>query len=89
MKNNIPFKLYSGLGISIFLVLMVGYFSINTLNTQVEKTTHLIKIKKNISDIQDLQYNISQMRNARLNYWITQIILQLPIILYQQQALSQ
>ena len=72
MKSNIPLKLYSGLGISIFLVLMVGYFSINTLNTQVEKTTHLIKIKKSISDIQDLQYNISQMRNARLNYWVTQ-----------------
>ena len=46
MKSNIPFKLYSGLGISIFLVLMVGYFSINTLNTQIEKTTHLIKVKK-------------------------------------------
>lgn len=46
MKNNIPFKLYSGLGISIFLVLMVGYFSISTLNDQVEKTTHLINIKK-------------------------------------------
>lgn len=72
MKNNIPFKLYSGLGISIFLVLMVGYFSISTLNDQVEKTTHLINIKKSISDIQDLQYNISQMRNARLNFWITQ-----------------
>ena len=72
MKSNIPFKLYSGLGISIFLVLMLGYFSISTLNNQVEKTTHLINIKKSISDIQDLQYNISQMRNARLNFWITQ-----------------
>jgi len=72
MKSNISFKLYSGLGISIFLVLMVGYFSVNTLNNQIEKTTHLIKTKKSISDIQDLQYNISQMRNARLNFWITQ-----------------
>ncbi len=70
MKSNIPFKLYSGLGISIFLVLLVGYFSIDTLNNQVEKTTHLIKIKKSISDVQDLQYNISQMRSARFNYWI-------------------
>ncbi len=71
MKRNIPLKLYSGLGISIFLVLLVGYFSIDTLNTQVEKTTYLIKVKKSISDIQDLRYNLSQMRNARLNYWIT------------------
>jgi signal transduction histidine kinase/CheY-like chemotaxis protein len=71
MKSNIPLKLYSGLGISIFLVLLVGYFSIDTLNTQVEKTTYLIKVKKSISDIQDLRYNLSQMRNARLNFWIT------------------
>ncbi|WP_026763495.1 CHASE3 domain-containing protein [Sediminibacterium salmoneum] len=70
MKSNNPFKLYSGLGISIFLVLLVGYFSIDTLNKQVEKTTHLIKIKKSISDVQDLQYNIVQMRSARFNYWI-------------------
>ena len=71
MKKNIPFKLYSGLAISIILVLLVGFFSIETLNTQVDKTTHLIKLKKSITDIQDLQYNISRMRNTRLNYWIT------------------
>lgn len=71
MKINLPLKLYSGLGMSIFLVLLVGYFSIDTLNTQVEKTTYLIKVKKSISDIQDLRYNLSQMRNARLNFWIT------------------
>jgi signal transduction histidine kinase/CheY-like chemotaxis protein len=71
MKKSLPFKLYAGLGMSIFLVLLVGYFSIDTLNTQVEKTTYLIKVKKSIADIQDLQYNISQMRNARLSYWMT------------------
>ena len=70
MKSNIPFKLYSGLGISIFLVLLVGYFSIDTLNNQVERTTHLIKIKKSISEVQDLEYNIAQMRSARFKYWI-------------------
>jgi len=70
MKSNNPFKLYSGLGISIFLVLLVGYFSIDTLNKQVQYSTHLIKVKKTISDVQDLQYNISQMRSARFNYWI-------------------
>lgn len=71
MKKNIPFKLYSGLAISIILVLLVGFFSIETLNTQVDKTKHLIRLKKSITDIQDLQYNISRMRNNRLNYWIT------------------
>ena len=71
MKKNIPLKLYSGLAISIILVLLVGFFSIETLNTQVDKTNHLIKLKKSITDIQDLQYNISRMRNTRLNYWIT------------------
>ncbi|BDQ11377.1 response regulator [Sediminibacterium sp. TEGAF015] len=70
MKSNIPFKLYSGLGISIFLVLLVGYFSIDTLNNQVERTTHLIKIKKSISEVQDLEYNIAQMRSARFKFWI-------------------
>lgn len=70
MKSNIPFKLYSGLGISIFLVLLVGYFSIDTLNNQVERTTHLIKIKKSISEVQDLEYNIAQMRSARFKLWI-------------------
>lgn len=71
MKKNIPFKLYSGLAISIILVLLVGFFSIETLNTQVDKTSQLIKLKKSITDIQDLQYNVSRMRNNRLNYWIT------------------
>ncbi|WP_439506690.1 response regulator [Sediminibacterium sp.] len=71
MKKNIPFKLYSGLAISIILVLLVGFFSIETLNTQVDKTNHLIKLKKSITDVQDLQYNVSRMRNNRLNYWIT------------------
>jgi signal transduction histidine kinase/DNA-binding response OmpR family regulator/CHASE3 domain sensor protein len=71
MKGSLQLRLYGGLGISVLLVLLVGFFSINALQEQVAQTDQLVHTKQTIGIVRDLRYNLLQMRGARRAYWIT------------------
>ncbi|TAG32194.1 MAG: response regulator [Sphingobacteriia bacterium] len=71
MRNTLPLRLYGGLGLSIVLVLLVGFFSINALENQVIETNKLVRTKQTIGTVRDIRYNLLQMRGARRAYWIS------------------
>lgn len=71
MKKSLPLRLYTGLGLSIILVLLVGYFSINALQNQIEQTEKLVHTKQSIGLVRDIRFNILQMRGSRRAYWIS------------------
>lgn len=71
MKSSLQLRLYGGLGISVLLVLLVGFFSINALEKQVAQNNQLVHTKQTIDIVRDLRYNLTQMRGSRRAYWIT------------------
>ena len=71
MKGSLQLRLYGGLAISVLLVLLVGFFSINSLEKQVDQTDQMVHTKQTIDIVRDLRYNLLQMRGARRAYWIT------------------
>ncbi len=71
MKSSLQLRLYGGLAISVLLVLLVGFFSINALEKQVAQNNQLVHTKQTIDVVRDLRYNLTQMRGARRAYWIT------------------
>ncbi len=71
MRTTLPLRLYGGLGLSIILVLLVGFFSINALQNQVTQTNKLVLTKQTIGTVRDIRYNLLQMRGARRAYWMS------------------
>jgi CHASE3 domain sensor protein len=71
MKKSLPLRLYAGLGLAIFLVLLVAAFTINSLQKQEEETLAVDHSMKVVEQLRDIRYTFSQMRSARRTYWIT------------------
>ncbi|TMP76990.1 hypothetical protein CWB71_20685, partial [Pseudoalteromonas sp. S983] len=55
MKSSLQLRLYGGLAISVLLVLLVGFFSINALEKQVAQNNQLVHTKQTIDVVRDLR----------------------------------
>ncbi len=71
MKKSLPLRLYAGLALAIIIVLLVAFFTIDSIEKQEEegkKVTHTVEVLRKTSDV---QLRILQMRGSIRSYWLT------------------
>ncbi len=71
MIRSLPLRLYTGLGIAVLLVFLVGYITINSLEQQAKESELVKHTNQVISRVRDIRFNIMQIRGARRAYWVT------------------
>ncbi len=68
MKNVLSSRLYGGLALAIFLVIIVVIVSLSALERQSEETKWLNNSHQVISKLRDVRHSLMQMRNARRSF---------------------
>lgn len=71
MIRSLPLRLYSGLGIAVLLVFVVGFVTIDSLDQQAKEADLVRHSHKAISYVRDIRYSIMQIRGGRRAYWVT------------------
>ncbi|MFZ6024280.1 MAG: response regulator [Bacteroidota bacterium] len=71
MIRSLPLRLYSGLGIAVLLVLLVGFITIDSLEKQAKETNLVRHTHQTISYVRDIRYSIMQIMGGRRAYWVT------------------
>lgn len=71
MIRSLPLRLYSGLGIAILLVFLVGFITIDSLDKQDKEANMVRHTHEAISYLRDIRYVIMQIRGGRRAYWVT------------------
>lgn len=71
MIRSLPLRLYSGLGIAVLLVLLVGFITINSLEKQAKEADLVRHTHQAISYVRDIQFSIMQIRGGRRAFWVT------------------
>lgn len=71
MIRSLPLRLYSGLGIAILLVFLVGFITIDSLEKQAKEADMVRHTHQAISYVRDVRYAIMQIRGGRRVYWVT------------------
>jgi len=71
MIRSLPLRLYSGLGIAVLLVFVVGFVTIDSLDKQAKEADMVRHTHQAISYTRDVRYSIMQIRGGRRAYWVT------------------
>jgi len=71
MIRSLPLRLYSGLGIAVLLVFIVGFVTIDSLDKQAKESELVRHTNRTISYVRDVRYAIMQIRGGRRAYWVT------------------
>ncbi len=71
MIRSLPLRLYSGLGIAVLLVLLVGFITINSLEKQAKEADLVRHTHQAISYVRDIRFSIMQIRGGRRAFWVT------------------
>lgn len=71
MIRSLPLRLYSGLGIAVLLVFLVGFITIDSLDKQAKESDLVRHTHKAISYVRDVRFSIMQIRGGRRSYWVT------------------
>lgn len=71
MIRSLPLRLYSGLGIAVLLVFLVGFITIDSLDKQAKEADLVRNSYQAISYLRDVRYSIMQIRGGRRAYWVT------------------
>ena len=61
MIRSLPLRLYSGLGIAVLLVLLVGFTTINSLEKQAKEADLVRHTHQAISYVRDIRFSIMQI----------------------------
>lgn len=71
MIRSLPLRLYSGLGIAVLLVFVVGFVTIDSLDKQAKEAETVRHTHQAISYARDIRFTIMQIRGGRRAYWVT------------------
>ncbi len=71
MIRSLPLRLYSGLGIAILLVFVVGFVTIDSLDKQAKEAETVRHTHQAIAYARDIRFTIMQIRGGRRAYWVT------------------
>lgn len=71
MIRSLPLRLYSGLGIAVLLVFVVGFVTIDSLDKQAKEADLVRHTHQAISYVRDIRYSIMQIRGGRRAFWVT------------------
>ncbi|MFW2477320.1 MAG: response regulator [Sediminibacterium sp.] len=71
MIRSLPLRLYSGLGIAVLLVFIVGFVTIVSLDKQAKESNTVRHTHQAISYVRDIRFSIMQIRGSRRAYWVT------------------
>lgn len=71
MIRSLPLRLYSGLGIAVLLVFLVGFITIDSLDKQAKEADLVRRTHQAISYTRDIRFSIMQIRGGRRAYWVT------------------
>ena len=71
MIRSLPLRLYSGLGIAVLLVFLVGFITIDSLEKQAKEADRVRHTHQAISYVRDIRFSIMQIRGGRRAYWVT------------------
>lgn len=71
MIRSLPLRLYSGLGIAVLLVFLVGFITIDSLDKQAKEAELVRHTHRAISHVRDVRFSIMQIRGGRRSYWVT------------------
>ncbi|HCL06261.1 MAG TPA: histidine kinase [Chitinophagaceae bacterium] len=71
MIRSLPLRLYSGLGIAVLLVFLVGFITIDSLEKQAKEADMVRHTHQAISYVRDVRFSIMQIRGGRRAYWVT------------------
>lgn len=71
MIRSLPLRLYSGLGIAVLLVFLVGFITIDSLDKQAKEANLVRHTHQAISYVRDIRFTIMQIRGGRRAFWVT------------------
>lgn len=71
MIRSLPLRLYSGLGIAVLLVFVVGFVTIDSLDKQAKEAERVRHTHQAISYTRDIRFTIMHIRGGRRAYWVT------------------
>ncbi len=71
MIRSLPLRLYSGLGIAVLLVFVVGFVTIDSLDKQAKEAERVRHTHQAISYARDIRFTIMHIRGGRRAYWVT------------------